>query len=333
MSYADILRKNIAANDVGILPKDNISFLPHLEKKNRVKTNSLLGKNVPSLVGKEKKDPLVPVPLCHVDAGVNLTHKSFKHRVDKMLSESARHDCRYINVISSSVADSSRVVALVAEKNASSGGKFHLSCTVGVHPHEASRALSTGTDFISDLQEIIDANRDIIVAIGECGLDYNRNFSGKEDQKVVFLAQIALAKKNNLPLFLHERDAHEDLLACMRQEGENVPRGFVHCFTGNAENVQRYLNLGFLIGVTGWLCDDDRNSDLLDAIKVIPLDRIITETDAPYLTPKDLVRRPLYNGPQFIPHIVTRLSKELNCPRDKIVSQVWKNAMNFFHPV
>lgn len=154
--------------------------------------------------------------------------------------------------------------------------------TAGIHPHAADDAADKDLERI---EEIILSNPKI-VAVGECGLDYDRMYSMKENQLYYFKKLIALGEKLKKPMFLHERDAEEDFISCFDGYEDICRRSVVHCYTGNKETAETLLDMGFSIGITGWICDERRAEVLREAVKIIPLDRILLETDAPYLTPR-----------------------------------------------
>lgn len=139
------------------------------------------------------------------------------------------------------------------------------------------------------------ASKSKVVAIGECGLDFNRMYSPQDVQELWFEEQLKLAIKLKKPLFLHERDAHESFLKILNKYKGQLPPAVVHCFTGTKEEVEKYLELGFYIGFTGVICNKKRGKHLRDIIssKLIPLSRIMIETDAPFMTPLNM---PVYNG-------------------------------------
>jgi len=168
--------------------------------------------------------------------------------------------------------------------------------TCGIHPHNADRARPE--DF-ARIREIITHNPKI-VAVGECGLDYDRMFSTRENQLRCFDRHIRLAEELGKPLFLHERDASKDFIARMKQHPEQCRRSVVHCFTGDAQTLKTYLDIGFFIGITGWICDNRRGKALQEAVRMIPLDRLMIETDAPYLTPKNVTGLGNINVPHNI---------------------------------
>ncbi|WP_338519947.1 TatD family hydrolase [Alteromonas gracilis] len=201
----------------------------------------------------------------------------------------------------------------------------HLCYTIGVHPHNAKDVTPQHFDELKAL-----AQQEGCVAVGECGLDFNRDFSPRPTQIRVFEAQLAIAQEINLPVYLHERDAFEQQLALLRRYMPSLKGGIAHCFTGNAEQVKHYLALGLYIGITGWVCDEKRGQDLRDAVVHIPLNKLILETDAPYLFPKTLRPRKRNNEPAFLPHIANQLGEYLKLETDKLSNCSYANACELF---
>ena len=150
-----------------------------------------------------------------------------------------------------------------------------------------------------------------MVAVGETGLDYNRNFSPREAQLFAFERQLGLAIRCGKPLFLHQRDAHADFIACMDNVRDQIGRAVVHCFTGDRKELFDYLDRDFYIGITGWICDERRGAHLRELMKSIPADRLMLETDAPYLLPRDLDPMPSHrrNEPMYLPHICAEVAR------------------------
>lgn len=199
--------------------------------------------------------------------------------------------------------------------------------TAGIHPHNADSAKRE--DFI-EIEKIITGNNKI-VAVGECGLDYDRMFSTKENQIRCLEKHIVLAEKLNKPLFLHERNAAGDFIRRFKSHQEICKSSVVHCFTGNKETLDAYLSMGFSIGITGWICDDRRAKDLREAVRMIPLDRILVETDAPYLTPKNVAGLDRTNTPQNIIYVVKELAKYRNVSEQTLMECAKKNTERIFH--
>lgn len=198
--------------------------------------------------------------------------------------------------------------------------------TAGIHPHNADRVKQE--DF--DLMEQILSENEKIVAVGECGLDYDRMFSSKENQIRCLEKHIVLAEKLNMPLFLHERSAADDFVKRFKKHPDICGKSVVHCFTGDRTTLDKYLSMGFSIGITGWICDDRRAKELREAVRLIPLDRILVETDAPYLTPKNVPGLERTNVPQNISYVVKDLAKYMNVAEDELTENAKKNTERVF---
>jgi TatD DNase family protein len=233
------------------------------------------------------------------DIGVNFTDKRlfFEPVFERALAVDVSHI-----IITGTNLDKSQQAIQLAQQYPN-----HLWTTVGVHPHDASQFT---TQTIDDLRNLAKSTR--VVAIGECGLDFNRNFSTPEQQYFAFEQQLKLACELGLPVFLHERDAFEVQIELLTQYRQDLHGGVVHCFTGDIEQMKRYLDLGLYIGITGWICDLNRGQALRHAIKSLPLDKILLETDAPYLRPKGLANnRKVDNGnnePAYLPYIAREVA-------------------------
>jgi len=211
-----------------------------------------------------------------IDAGVNLTSSQFAGETAAIITEARAHGVKSMLVIGCDLPGSRAALQLAQE--------FDLYATAGIHPHDAK---SAADGFESELAEL--AKHSQVVAIGECGLDYNRDFSPRPVQRDVFSRQLALAARLGKPVYLHERDAHEDQLALLQ---EYQVQGVLHCFTGDQKALENYLDLGLYIGITGWVCDERRGDALQRLIPLIPEDRLLLETDAPSLLPRTISPKP-----------------------------------------
>lgn len=198
--------------------------------------------------------------------------------------------------------------------------------TAGIHPHNADR--SKPEDF-KLMEQWISENRKI-VAVGECGLDYDRMFSTKENQTRCLEKHIVLAEKYNKPLFLHERAAADDFVKRFKKHQDICHKSVVHCFTGDKKTLDKYLSMGFSIGVTGWICDDRRAKELREAVDIIPLDRILIETDAPYLVPRNVNGLGKVNVPQNIVYVARELAKYMKVEEDVLIENTKKNTERIF---
>lgn len=198
--------------------------------------------------------------------------------------------------------------------------------TAGIHPHNADTAKKEDFDLI---EEIITSN-DRIVAVGECGLDFDRMFSTRENQIRCLEKHIVLAERLNKPLFLHEREAADEFVRRFKKHEAICRRSVVHCFTGDKKTLDRYLNMGFSIGITGWICDDRRAGQLREAVKLIPLDRILIETDAPYLTPRNVPGLDRTNVPENIVYVARELAKYMKVEEETLIEHAKENTERIF---
>ena len=194
--------------------------------------------------------------------------------------------------------------------------------TIALEGRVLERTLST-TSFSSDLSSKEVSSSGCIV-LGETGLDFFRNLSSYENQINAFEQQIIISIENNLPLFLHQREAHDDFIKVIDKYISDIPRGVVHCFTGTQSQLDDYLERDLYVGLTGWICDERRNKDLRESIKNIPMDKLMIETDAPYLIPRNLETKPKNNRnePQFLPHIANEVAALMNIDLEEFNKQV-----------
>jgi TatD DNase family protein len=252
-----------------------------------------------------------------VDIGANLTHPAFAPDLDEVLARARRAGVAQI-IVTGTTVEESRRAAQIADR-------FELHSTAGVHPHHARECTA---QTIRDLRELSQHPR--CVAIGECGLDFNRNYSPHPDQEKWFVAQLELGLELGKPLFLHSRDAHPRFSELLKEY--KAGRAVAHCFTGEREELKACLDLGLYIGVTGWICDERRGKHLLELVKEIPKDRLLLETDAPYLTPRDLRPQPKArrNEPAFLPHILSTVARALGRPAEEVAAETARNARELF---
>lgn len=253
----------------------------------------------------------------YYDIGLNLFCKQFPVP-EKIIQDAANAGVCCI-LTGTDTRENRKIDAFVKSNNAFG--------TAGIHPHNADSAEQE--DF--KLIEQIASENERIVAVGECGLDYDRMFSTKENQIRCLEKHIVLAEKLNKPLFLHERNAADDFIRRFKKHPDICQKSVVHCFTGSKETLSKYLSMGFSIGITGWICDDRRAKELRDAVRMIPLDRILIETDAPYLTPRNVQGLNRTNVPQNIIYVVKELAKYMNVPEDVLVLNAKKNTERIFH--
>lgn len=252
------------------------------------------------------------------DAGVNLFSAQFDADRAQVLSNARQAGVAGQLLISSDLAETALNLALCQQQN-------DCLTSAGVHPHQAA---AVSDDWQQQLQQLL--AQDKVVAIGECGLDFNRMFSPAAQQIQVFEAQLCLAKAAGKAVYLHERDAFDTQIGLLKQH--HIELGIAHCFTGNTLQLKAYLDLGLYIGITGWLCDERRGEVLQQAIRYLPPDRLILETDAPFLLPRNLVDKPKSrrNEPAFIAAIAQQLSVLTGWSVAEISRQSWQNACLLF---
>lgn len=243
--------------------------------------------------------PVTVAAAALVDIGINLAHDSYDADRDAVLERARQLGVAQMVVTGSSLASS----AAASELARAQPGR--LFATAGVHPHQATEF---GVAHVAQLEEL--ARRPQVVAVGECGLDYFRNFAPHEAQQRAFHLQLELATRLGKPVFLHQRDAHADFVAILREHAARW-RGVAHCFTGTRAELDCYLELGLAIGITGWICDERRGTHLLELVRHIPADRLLLETDGPYLLPRDLVPKPASrrNEPAYLAHIAATVAR------------------------
>ena len=256
-----------------------------------------------------------------IDIGVNLTNARFDKDRTLVIERGKTSAIEAMLVTGTSLLQSKNAVALCQQY------PHYLYATAGVHPHDADNVSET---YLADLRQL--SSSEHVKAIGECGLDFNRNFSKPEQQIKVFAEQIQLASETNLPLFLHQRDAFSPWFELLTPFIDKVPAMVSHCFTGSLAEVKQCLDAGMYIGITGWLCDDKRGQALQALAKYIPLERLMIETDAPYLTPKNIRPKPKSsrNEPSYLPYVVAKLSELTGYSSAQIIKQSTANARRVF---
>jgi len=256
-----------------------------------------------------------------VDIGVNLTGKSFNNDRQQVVDEAVAVGVDKIIITGTTESHSKQALSL------SESRPEVLFSTAGIHPHHAS---DLNDKSIQTLKEL--STHKQVVAIGECGLDYNRNYSPRNQQMRCYELQLELAAETGLPVFLHQRDAHEDFIKILKSYRDKISGGVVHCFTGNAIEMQECLELDMHIGITGWICDERRGKDLQQIVKAIPLNRLMIETDAPYLMPRSITPRPKTNRnePKYLPHVCEMVATCMGLEPEQVAQATTLTANELF---
>lgn len=257
----------------------------------------------------------------YIDIAVNLLGSSLEAQAAQVIADAAAVGVAPLILIGSELDESARCIDLCQQY------PQQLYSTAGVHPHHAS---SWQLSSVEQQRQLCAAPA--VVAVGECGLDFNRNYSTPAEQRQAFAAQLALAVELQLPVLMHERDAHDEFLAMVQEYRPQLNGALLHCFTGDITQAEAYLALDLHLGVTGWVCDERRGQALAEAVKIIPDNRLLLETDSPYLLPRTLKPKPKSskNLPQYLPHIAEYVAHLRHQPAEELAHRCYNNSLRFF---
>lgn len=272
------------------------------------------------------KGNLVKMSYPMIDIGVNLSNNRFKEDLDQVIERALDSGVQKLILTGTSVRESQKVIEIC-----DSYKQIHpntLYATAGIHPHDAD---NMNTEQLKQLSTL--ADHELVVAIGETGLDFNRNFSSTANQVSAFEAQLELAAEKRKSLFMHERDAAEKQIEIITDYRDHLTRAVIHCFTGDKKTLYRYLDLDLYIGITGWVCDPKRGDALRKIVADIPLDRLMIETDAPYLLPKNMPQLPKNrrNEPAFLNYVLEVIQAQRSETMETIAKVTTANAKQFFN--
>ncbi|MBV1906310.1 MAG: TatD family hydrolase [Pseudomonadales bacterium] len=257
-----------------------------------------------------------------IDIGANLTNTTFKNDLNAVLDRATNAQLDHIIITGTNIEESQ----LASELCSSRPGL--LSCTAGVHPHDAKYVENNWLDILESLQK-----DKCVKAVGETGLDFNRNYSPVEKQIEIFQAQLALACRLDKPVFIHDRDTKGETLRILKSFDQHLSAVVIHCFTGNREELSAYLKAGYSIGITGWVCDERRGKVLQSLIPMIPDSKLMLETDAPYLLPRNIKGKPAVKNrcePEHLTYIVEMVARLRNQSIAEVQQLCTENAQNFF---
>lgn len=256
-----------------------------------------------------------------IDIGANLTHESFRADLGAVLARARAAGLEALIVTGASREGSHEAQALAVAHPG------FLYATAGIHPHHAA---DYHAESEADLLALL--AQPGVCAVGETGLDYYRDYSPRAAQLFAFERQLELAVRTRKPVFLHQRDAHADFMAALKPVRDHLTALVVHCFTGERRELFDYLDLDAYIGITGWICDERRGAHLEPLVRDIPATRLMLETDAPYLLPRDLQPKPAHrrNEPMFLPHVAHRVARCRGEGLAELAQATTRNARVFF---
>ncbi|MCB1672486.1 MAG: TatD family hydrolase [Gammaproteobacteria bacterium] len=256
-----------------------------------------------------------------IDIGANLAHSSFSHDLDQVLEQSRAAGIGHIIVTGTDLESVAAALTLSREHAG------YLTLTAGFHPHVASTFDAEAGRQIEHYARLPE-----VVAVGETGLDFNRDYSPRDQQEDAFARQLELAGKVQKPVFLHQRDAHDSFQRILREYRSHLTGGVVHCFTDTREALFDYLDLDMYIGVTGWICDERRGRALQDLVSEIPADRLLLETDAPYLLPRSLRPAPSSrrNEPRYLVEVLETVARCRGESAEQVAQHTSANARRLF---
>ena len=257
-----------------------------------------------------------------IDIGVNLSNKAFAKDRDRVLEKAVNAGVTQMILTGTSLSESRQVLELSQQY------QDYCYCTAGVHPHDAK---DVKPENINEFRALL--KEDKVVAVGEIGLDFNRDFSPRPVQEQVFEQQIELAIETGLPLFCHERDASERFAEIVTSCRDDISKLVVHCFTADKTALYRFLDLDLHIGITGWVCDERRGTHLHSLLKDIPANRLMIETDSPYLLPRTLTSKPKNrrNEPAFLLEVAAMIALHTGKTVEQVAKETTTTARTFFN--
>jgi len=261
----------------------------------------------------------------YIDIGINLTNKQFHDDIDDVVQNALDADVSQMILTGTSVKNSEASARMAREYPGV------LYATAGIHPHDAK---SFDAQSIAKLRNLLKQKQ--VVSVGECGLDFDRDFSPRNIQETCYKAQLELAIEVQKPLFLHERAAFIRFLSITKEYLPQLPKAVVHCFTGSLQEAKTYLDNGLLLGFTGAISDTRRFEHLKEVLQYVPLERMMIETDAPFMLPKNVPNSLLKKyherrcEPAYLPYVAGTVAQFKGISLDKVAEQTTRNARAFF---
>lgn len=253
------------------------------------------------------------------DTHSHINDKQFRNDVDQVINRAHKAGVSAMMVAGYSLP-TSRIALKIAKKNP---GCF---ASVGVHPHNAKEITDKTVEELTDM-----AKEPEVKALGEFGLDFNRMFSPKDVQEFWFIRQLELADELQLPVIIHERDTEGRLLTLLQQHHNPERQGVIHCYGGTRKELPAYLEMGYYIGVTGIITQGQRGRDLQEMVGMIPTDKLVIETDCPYLTPHPEKKQFRRNEPAFVKSVMLKIASLLGRDPEELARSVWYNSLELYN--
>lgn len=253
------------------------------------------------------------------DSHCHLNDRIYDKDIDAVIKRAHDAGVAACMVVGTGKESSIKAVALAKSING-------IYASVGIHPHETQSCSESILKLLMNLAEDPE-----VCAWGEIGLDFNRMYSPQDVQEKWFIRQLEIADKCNLPVIFHERDSNGRLLEIVSAHQRKDGKGVVHCFSGNRAELEQYINLGLYIGITGILTLKKRGADLRKLVPVIPVEQILIETDAPYLTPAPEKNRTRRNEPAFVRQVLFKLAEIRKEDPEYLASATWENSCRLFN--
>jgi TatD DNase family protein len=252
------------------------------------------------------------------DSHCHLDDKAYVKDIARVIERAHRNGVAQMMTVGVNRKTASRAVSL-AESNPG------IYASVGFHPHDAGQCNSEVLNVLIGL-----AKSPKVKAWGEIGLDYNRMYSPRKDQERWFIRQLEIADELGLPIIYHERDSHGRFLEILKRHLKKEQSGVIHCFSGTPTELHAYLSLGFYIGITGIVTLKERGANLRKMLSQIPVERLLVETDAPYLTPSPEKKHTRRNEPAFVKSVLLKLAEVRNEEPGRLAEIIWENTNRLY---
>ena len=249
---------------------------------------------------------------CHLDDHV------FDADFGQVLERSQQAGVSAMMIAGINLATSQKAAALAESHQ-------NLYASAGFHPHDALEASESVLETLASL-----SNHPKVLAWGEIGLDFNRMFSPRDVHEKWLIRQLELADAKDLPVIFHERDSRGRLLEILKKHHRHTGSGVIHCFSGTRAELLQYLDMGYSIGITGIVTIQSRGIHLRELVKEIPRNRILIETDAPYLTPAPEKNHTRRNEPAFVRSVLLKLAEVRGEDPAELAEEIWDNTCRLY---